>query len=160
LPLRDNQSLRHPRRATIIQTPRRQILILIVAAFPSRSPRYSHRAADVRVVEGRCIAVDDQVRALICRRQLADYIGRLALDVLHQRHVDPERAVWRRSVAAAAPPPLPPAPPTPASSAVANAMATEQAAISAAAGAGFDGTLLTGGQGAAAPTTTKKLTGE
>jgi len=33
--------LRRPRSAAIIQLPRRRILILIVAAFSSRSPRYT-----------------------------------------------------------------------------------------------------------------------
>src|SRR3954454_5433012 len=37
----DNQTLHHLRSATIIQMPRHRIPILIVAAFPSRSPRYN-----------------------------------------------------------------------------------------------------------------------
>jgi excisionase family DNA binding protein len=40
LTLSDNQTLRQRHPATIIPMPRRRIPILIVAAFPSRSPRY------------------------------------------------------------------------------------------------------------------------
>jgi len=40
LTLSDNQTLRQALPATIMPSPRRRILILIAAAFPSRSPRY------------------------------------------------------------------------------------------------------------------------
>jgi hypothetical protein len=50
-----------------------------------------HRPLDFRIVEGRLVAVDDQVGTGIARRQVADRLGRLALDVLEQRDRDLER---------------------------------------------------------------------
>lgn len=61
------------------------------------------------------------------------------------------------------PPPPPPAanPPTIANSSVQGAGQAQRARLAAAAGSGFSGTLMTGGQGAAAaPTTGVALTGQ
>lgn len=59
-------------------------------------------------------------------------------------------------------PPPPPPPPTaaaPAQPSIAQQGAAERASLSNAAGAGFSGTDVTGGQGASAPSTTKSLLG-
>src|SRR5712691_6072161 len=53
--------------------------------------RQGHRPADLRALEWWCVAVDDQIGALVRRRQLAERLRRLLLDVLHQRHGDAER---------------------------------------------------------------------
>ena len=59
------------------------------------------------------------------------------------------------------PPPPPPAPPTQADPSVVLAGSAQRAAAAAASGLGGDGTILTGGQGTAAPQTAgKSLTGE
>ena len=59
------------------------------------------------------------------------------------------------------PPPPPPAPPTSADTSVVQSGAAQRAAAAAASGMGADGTILTGGQGAANPLTAgKRLTGE
>ena len=59
------------------------------------------------------------------------------------------------------PPPPPPAPPTQADASVVASGAAQRAAAAAASGLGADQTILTGGQGTAAPATAgKALTGE
>ena len=47
--------------------------------------RVDHRQAQVRIVERRHVAIDDQIRADIDRRDFADCVRRLRLDVLEQR---------------------------------------------------------------------------
>ena len=44
------------------------------------------RPANIRVVKGRLVAIDDQVGADIGRPHFADCVGRLALDLLHKRY--------------------------------------------------------------------------
>ena len=50
--------------------------------------RQLHRPADVRIVEGRSVAVDQQIECHRCRRHLADRIRRLALDVARRLQGD------------------------------------------------------------------------
>jgi hypothetical protein len=50
--------------------------------------RQGQRTAQIGIVKGRRLAVDQQIGAGIARHQLADRLRRLALDVLHQRHRD------------------------------------------------------------------------
>lgn len=57
------------------------------------------------------------------------------------------------------PPPPPPAPPAAASPSISQQGAAERTSLASAAGEGFTGTDVTGGQGAAAPATTKSLLG-
>lgn len=57
------------------------------------------------------------------------------------------------------PPPPPPAPPTLAQPSIQEMGAAERARLEGAEGAGFGGTDVTGGQGAASPPTTKALLG-
>jgi hypothetical protein len=57
------------------------------------------------------------------------------------------------------PPPPPPAPPQLGQPSIAEQGAAERQALANAQGAGSNGTDVTGGQGAAAPTTTKTLLG-
>lgn len=57
------------------------------------------------------------------------------------------------------PPPPPPAPANPAQSSIMEQGAAQRQRLSSAEGQGTDGTDVTGGQGAAAPATTKTLLG-
>jgi hypothetical protein len=60
---------------------------------------------------------------------------------------------------APAPPPPPPAAPTLGAASVASAGAAEKQNLASAAGQGFSGTDVTGGQGSPAPSTTANVTG-
>ena len=55
-----------------------------------RSSAQRHRPAEIGVVEGRLIAVDDQVAADVGCRHVADRLRRLALDILQLRDRDAE----------------------------------------------------------------------
>ena len=45
-----------------------------------------HRAPQIRIVEGRLLAVDDQIGADAAGRQIADRVGPLVLQIMAQRY--------------------------------------------------------------------------